>query len=122
MNKVILTGNLCKDIELKQTTNGRTVVSNAIAVRNDFKNKDGKYDTTFVNFIAWGTQADFLQKYSKKGDRLEIEGRWQNRTYEKENKKHTISECVIEKVNIINRKEKEQDSGIVPIDDKDLPF
>lgn len=121
MNKVLLTGNICKDIELKQTSNGRAVVSNTVVIRNDFKT-NGEYGTTFVNFIAWGVQADFLKKYAKKGDRIELVGRWQNRTYEKDNKKHTVSECVIETLNIINRKEKVQDSGIVPVNDENLPF
>ena len=41
MNKVILTGNLCKDNEIKILTNNISVLQNTIAVRNDYKNSKG---------------------------------------------------------------------------------
>ena len=63
MNKVILNGNLCKDIELRYTQNSNTAsVSNTIAVRNDFKNAKGEYESQFINFVAYRKNAEFLNK------------------------------------------------------------
>ena len=62
MNKFIGVGNLTKDGELRSTESGKTIYSNSLAMRNDFKNKDGEYDTEFINFSAWGTTAEYLKK------------------------------------------------------------
>ncbi len=105
MNKVILSGNLCRDIELKQTTGGKLVVTNSIAVKRDFKNANGEYDTDFIYFQVWGGQAEYLSKYARRGDRLEICGRWQVREYEAaDGSKKTVSECVADTVSAFSSK------------------
>ena len=67
MNKVILSGNLCKEIELKQTQSGKSALNNSVAVRRDFKDADGTYQTDFIDFIAFGNQAEYLKKYASTG-------------------------------------------------------
>lgn len=81
MNKIILIGNICRDIEVKHY-NDRKNIKNSIAVKRDFKNKDGEYDTDFFNFTLWGSQAEFIEKYAKKGDRVAICGKLLNNNYE----------------------------------------
>ena len=83
MNKVILSGNICKDIELRYTTSNVPAVHNSIAVKNDFKNAKGEYDSQFINFVAYRLNAEFLGKYAAKGSKVLLEGRWNNRTYDK---------------------------------------
>jgi len=106
MNKVILTGNLTKDIEARQTANGKNVVSSTIAVNREYKEADGSYATDFINFVAWGVQADYLANYAKKGDRLEIVGRWQVRSYEKDGQKVRVDEVVAESLAVFTRQPK----------------
>lgn len=126
MNKVILTGNLCRDIEVNQTQSGKEVVSNSIAVKRDFKDADGNYQTDFINFVAWGNQATYLGDYAKKGDRMEIVGRWQVRSFEDQNgDKRTVNECVVESVSVFSKNEKQDQKQtrkpkLEPVDD--LPF
>ena len=128
MNKVILTGNLVKDVEVRQTQSGKEVVSNSIAVKRDFKDSDGNYPTDFINFVAWGSQATYLGDYAKKGDRLEIVGRWQVRTYEDQNgDKRTMNECLVESVSVFSKSEKQDQKKqnkpkFEEVDDSDLPF
>ena len=122
MNKVILSGNLCKDIELKQTQSGKSALNNSIAVRRDFKDADGTYQTDFIDFIAFGNQAEYLSKYASKGDRVELVGRWQVRNYvDKNGYDRRANEVVVENISLVTPKKKEEQ----PQEDKsvdDLPF
>ena len=101
MNKVILNGNLCKDIELRYTTTNTPVVSNTIAVRNDFKNAQGEYESQFINFVAYRKNAEFLNKYATKGIKVLLEGRLNNRSYDKQDgTKAYITEVIVDKIEL----------------------
>ena len=65
MNKVILVGRLTKNPELKKL-NETTVTNFTIAVNRNFKNKDGQYETDFVNCIAFRGTGEFINKYFKR--------------------------------------------------------
>lgn len=53
MNLVVLIGNLCKNGDYKKIeTTGSSVYNNTIAVKRKFKNKDGEYESDFVNIVA----------------------------------------------------------------------
>lgn len=106
MNKVLVTGNIVKDIKLQKTNNGKSVVSNIIAVKSERKNENGDYETEFINFVAWGNQADYLQVYGKKGDRLELIGYWHNRRYDDASGlSRIISELIVESISLYSKKE-----------------
>lgn len=130
MNKVILSGNLCREIELKQTQGSRGVVTNCIAVQRDFKNVNGEYESDFINIVVWGNQAEYLSKYAAKGDRVELVGRWAVRTYEDLNGENkTVNECVVEQIKAFSRQkdEKKEEKKEKPTleemrDELDLPF
>ena len=99
MNKVILSGNLCQDVELKQTQNGKAVVTNCIAVQREYKNESGQYDSDFINIVVWGAQAEYLDKYAGKGDRVELCGRWTVRKYTAtDGSTRTVNECLVESI------------------------
>ena len=70
MNKIILSGNLVKEVELRNTPNGTSVIQNTIAVRNDYKNAKGEYDSEFINIVAWKQTADYISKYASKGNKV----------------------------------------------------
>ena len=122
MNRVCLSGNLCKDVELKKTSSKKAVVSNTIAVSRDFKNDDGEYETDFIDIVVWEKTAEYLSKYAKKGDRIELVGKWQVRKYQtSDGKNRVVSECVVEWLKITNSKKQEE---VQPVeeDDDSLPF
>ena len=109
MNKVILNGNLCKEIELRYTTTNTPVVSNTIAVRNDFKNAKGEYESQFINFVAYKQNAEFLNKYAAKGTKVLLDGRLSNRSYVKQDgTKAYITEVIVDKVELLGSKQKEE--------------
>lgn len=112
MNKIILVGNLCKDIELRYTTSNVPVLQNTIAVRNDFKNADGEYNSEFINIVVWRQTAEFLNKYAAKGSKVLVEGRLTNRSYDKQDgTKGYITEVVAEKVELLDAKKEENASN-----------
>ena len=93
INKVIMTGRLTACPELKQTLGGVPVCSFTIAQNNG---KDRAAE--FFDCIAWRQAAEFISKYFRKGDGIEIVGRLQSRTYEKDNVKRKIYEVVCDAV------------------------
>jgi single-strand DNA-binding protein len=98
LNKVILSGRICSDIEVKVTPTEVNVCSFRIAVNRRFKNAEGNYDADFISCVAWRGQADFLGKYFEKGDPIEIVGRIETRDYEKDGHKVYITEVVCDEV------------------------
>lgn len=86
MNKVILTGRLTSD-PTTTTVGNTTVTKFAIAVKRDYKNKNGEYETDFINVTAWGKQGETIAKYFKKGDPIEAVGAWRIDKYEKDGTK-----------------------------------
>lgn len=77
INIGIVVGRITKDIELKKTPNGTSVVQFTLA--SDRIGKDS--DTDFVQFVAYGKQADNMSLYVHKGDLVGAQGRIQTRNY-----------------------------------------
>lgn len=123
MNKVILSGNLCKDIDLKYISNNIAALQNTIAVKNDFKNKSGEYESQFINFTTYRTTAEYLAKYAAKGVKVLIEGRWNNRNYEKEDgTKVYISEVIVERAELCSSPAKSEAEAEELQEEKEDPF
>lgn len=107
MNKIMLTGRLTKDGEIRTTKDDIKSYSNSIAVNRKFKNVDGKYETDFFNFTLWNISDNFAQ-YLTKGKLILLEGRLQNRTYENEkHEKRHITEVVAEHIELLSSEKKE---------------
>lgn len=134
MNLVVLIGNLCKNGDYKKIeTTGSSVYNNTIAVKRKFKNKDGEYDSDFVNFCAFGAQAELLNRFTTKGTKIALQGSWQTRTYDDNSgTKHYVNELFVEAITFLenNKQEKpktvqereQADLNKFSISDDDLPF
>jgi single-strand DNA-binding protein len=77
VNKVILIGNLTRDVELKNLSSGTAVAQIGLAINREWKDKDGekKEEVTFVDCEAWGKTAEIMAKYLAKGKPVYVEGR-----------------------------------------------
>ena len=82
MNKVILTGRITKDPEVRYTQQGVSVVSFTIAVNRQYRDANGNNQADFINCTAWRSTADFITRYIKKGYMLLVEGSIQSRSYQ----------------------------------------
>jgi single-strand DNA-binding protein len=100
MNKVILLGNLTKDPEIRysQAAEPLAIARYTVAVSKRFK-KDGEPDADFINCVSFGKQAEFAEKYFKKGSKLAIVGRLSVRSYDDNaGQRRWITEVVVEDV------------------------
>lgn len=73
LNKVVMGGRVTADVELRQSTSGRSVVQFSLAV-NRPKAKDAEQKADFFQCVAWDKTAEFISKYFHKGDSLLICG------------------------------------------------
>ena len=113
MNKVIIIGRITKEIELKATASGTEVADFTIAVNRNYKNAEGNYEADFINCVSYKGLAKTISTYVKKGDRLAVEGRLQTRTYQnKEGKNVKVSEVIVENIDFIETKKKEQPNNV----------
>lgn len=125
MNKVILTGRWSKDVELRYTPNGTAVANSSIAIQEGYgENKS----THFFDVVMWKKTAEAAAQYSGKGKRVAVEGRLQQRSWEKDGRKHYAIEVVAEHVEFLEARENSQmdrpshDDTPPPVDDSDFPF
>ena len=96
INTVVLTGRLTKDIELRRTTSGKTCTSFTLAVNRN------KQETDFINCVAWNNWAELLEKYTRKGSQIGVEGRIQTRNYDDKNgKKIYVTEVLANKITFL---------------------
>lgn len=82
MNKAMLMGRLTRDPEVRysQGANPMAIARFSIAVDRRFK-RQGEPEADFFNCTAFGKQAEFVEKYLKKGTKMVVVGRLQNDTY-----------------------------------------
>lgn len=107
MNKVVLIGNLTKDLELAETSSGISYTNLSVAVSRPFVNEDGERATDFFNVTVWRTQAENCAKYLKKGKKVSIIARLQNRTYEDKNgNKRFVNDIIAEEVEFLSPSDK----------------
>lgn len=126
MNWIIITGNLCGEIESHTTKSGLHNCTFRVAVQRQFKNADGERETDFLTCVAWRQSADYLCKYAHKGDRVAVAGRLQTRNYEaQDGSKRSVCEIVAESVELMPKGAKKPSGGegeFTEVDDPELPF
>ncbi len=98
MNKVILMGRLTKDPDIRYSQGEKptAIARISLAVDRKFK-QDGQPTADFINCLAFGKRAEFLEKYCRKGTKLVIDGSWQTGSYtNKDGNKVYTNDCLIE--------------------------
>lgn len=109
INKVIMTGRLTAEPELKQTPNGVHLCSFSIA-----QNRGKDAPPAFFDCVAWRQTAEFICRYFHKGDGIEIVGYLDCRTYNKDGYKRKIVEVVCDDVSFPTGKANREASAPVP--------
>ena len=151
MNNFNCIGRITKDLEVKTSQGGTTVLNNTVAINRPFKNKQtGEREADFINFVAFGKTADIIAQYHQKGSLIGLSGRMQSRSYQNSNdQKVFVTELVVNEMhftgsnnasdgqqsqsrpNTTNQQQKPSapeenpfanSKGPVSIDDSQLPF
>lgn len=128
MNKVILTnGRLVKDVELKGTI-AFQIARFTVAVNRQFK----KDEADFINCVAFGKKAETIEKFFEKGSPINIEGRLQTGSYEKDGVKHFTTDVIVDNFEFVASSKKVENKtenntsfdDLTPVNeiDEELPF
>lgn len=101
MNKIFVSGTVIRsDPQTSITRTGKTQCKFKIAVRRKFKNAIGEYDADYFTCTAWGTRADYVAKYIKRGSKVIIVGALQTSMVEDETtgNKRFFTDIVVENI------------------------
>ena len=118
MNRVELIGRNVRDMELKTTSTGTSIVRFTLAV--DRRKRDDGSD--FISCTAYGKTAELLHQYVKKGNQVGIAGHIQTGSYEKNGQKVYTTDIVADSIYLLGNRTKEEETFTPVIADQDLPF
>lgn len=115
MNKIDIIGRTVKEIELRKTQGGTSMVKFTLAVP-----RRKREETDFISCVAYGKTAEIIERYVRKGNRIAVSGHLQTGSYEKEGRKIYTADVIVDEVEFLEKKNEE---GFVTVeDDADLPF
>lgn len=127
-------GRVVRDPELRYTPSGVPVANFSLAVDRDFKNADGRYDTDFLDCVAWRKPAEILGEHATKGRLLAITGSLQKRSYDaQDGTKRTVVEVQVTGFKFLDASSKSHEEApasaeVIPVPDDgmlaldDVPF
>lgn len=116
-NKVILMGNLTRDVEVRTTASGQSVANFSLAVSRSWRGQDGQQQdqTSFISCVAWGKVGDIIAQYVHKGSPLLVSGRLDQRSYQdKDGNKRSAVEVVVEDFNFVGSGRSDNSSPSAP--------
>ncbi len=132
LNKVMLIGNLGKEPELRYTPDGLAILKFSIATSEYFNDKSGNKTekTTWHNIVLFGKIAQNLANYLKKGKQVFVEGRINNRSYDKQDgTKGYITDIIANNVVLLGAKNKNDEpetsndnEPVIDVQEDDIPF
>lgn len=105
INKVILTGNLTRDPELRATPAGTPVLAFSIAVNDRRKNPSSGEWEDYPNYIdcsMFGTRAESLSKYLTKGSKVGVDGKLRWSQWEKDGQKRSKVDVVVDNLELLS--------------------
>lgn len=104
-NRVILVGNLTRDVDVRFTKGGTPVTDIGLAVNDRVKRNDEWVDeVTFVDVTLWGRTAEIASEYLSKGSPVLIEGRLKLDTWEQDGQKRSKLHVVADRMQMLGGK------------------
>ena len=108
INNVILTGRLTKNLELRQTSTGKSMTYFTLAVNRNFKNEQGVSGADFITCVAFGVQAENMARYLTQGSLIGIEGRISTRNFQgKDGNTVYVTEVVASSITFLESKKQQ---------------
>lgn len=95
INRAILLGRITKDLEVRMTPSGTAVLRFTLAVDRMPAKQGGEKQTDFINCVAFGKRAEFINQYFGKGRLIAIEGNIKTGSYEDKNGRTVYTTDVI---------------------------
>lgn len=105
INRVVLTGRLTRDVDLRYTQGGDAVATFNLAVDRRFTNQQGEREADFVSCVIWRKSAENFANFFHKGSLVGIEGRIQTRNYEnKQGQRVYVTEVIVDNFSFLEPK------------------
>ncbi len=101
INKVILTGRIANDLELKYTSSNIPFVRITLAVNRTFQNQSGEREADFIYCTAWRNQAENLCKFMRKGSLIGLEGRLQVNQFQQDGQNRYSTDVVADQITFL---------------------
>ena len=114
INRVVLTGRLTRDSEVRRTQGGIAILSFGIAVNDRRKNNQtGEWEeyANFVDCVMFGNRAESLANYLEKGTRVGLEGKLRWSQWERDGQKRSKIEVIVDEIELMSRERKQQSQG-----------
>jgi single-strand DNA-binding protein len=108
INRVVLTGRLTKDIELRTSQTGTQTAKFTIAVDRGYKNQQGQKETDFISCVVFGKTAETMYTYLGKGSLIGIEGKLQTGNFQGDDGKNVrFTNVAVDNFTFLESKSKE---------------
>ena len=118
LNKVVLLGNLGRDVEMRYTASGEAVANLAVATSSEWKNRetgDKEQATEWHRCVAFGKLAELIGQYCHKGSAVYLEGKLRTRKWDdKEGATHYTTEVVLDEFINLDKREAGQSESAAP--------
>ncbi|PWG00518.1 single-stranded DNA-binding protein [Levilactobacillus bambusae] len=112
INRVVLTGRLTRDVELRYTQSGAAVATFTLAVDQRFTNSSGERGADFISCVIWRKPAETFANYMHKGSLVGLEGRLQTRNYENQQGQRVyVTEVVVDNWSFLEPRSANSNSG-----------
>ena len=118
INHVIISGNLTRDAELRATASGTQVLSFDIAVNERFKDPqtdEWKDRPNYVSCTMFGTRAESVSRYIRKGSKVAISGKLRYSSWEKDGQKRSKLEVIVNDIEFMSRGDSQQTAYQPPV-------
>lgn len=101
INRVVISGNITRDAELRQTASGMAVLGFSVAVNDRRKNQQTEQWEDYPNFIdctMFGKRADAVSRFLSKGSKVAIEGKLRWSQWERDGQKRSKVEVIVDEI------------------------
>lgn len=118
INQVNISGNLTRDPELRATASGTQVLSFDIAVNDRQKNqRTGEWEDypNYVSCTMFGTRAESVSRYIRKGSKVAISGKLRYSSWEKDGQKRSKLEVIVNDIEFMSRGDSQQTAYQPPV-------
>lgn len=111
INRVVLTGRITKDPELRYTQSGVAVATFTMAVDRQYRNQAGEREADFINCVIWRKSAENFVNFTHKGSKVGIDGRLQTRNYDNQQGQRVyVTEVVVDTFSLMDSRQDNQGS------------
>jgi single-strand DNA-binding protein len=116
INRVVLTGRMTKNPELRRTPSGAAVTNFTLAVNRNYESQDGQ-QADYIDCVVWNKAAENVERYCSKGSLVGVDGRLRSRSYENgQGQRVFVVEVVCDSVQFLDTRNRDENrTGTTPI-------